>query len=1090
MSIKKLHIFSKNTDAFASQRGYNYQTLKTLETWVNNFSENIEEDIFCEYEEDIFQKNNLNDSIKFRQIKLYSSNFSFKSDEIKKCISHFFMLHIKTEYNSFDKEFIFETNSEIARVHLNNEADLLKEWFENQNNLSEEQTKRIAVKVKDIVTKYVEEQEKNITKDNNKEIVNEAVALFNTIEESFWIEFIKLIKWKFLGETSNIEFENAKSRTEQLLYKLDYKITGDNIQQVFGVLLERVFTKASQEKSEDRKLTTNELDLLILDVGNKEDKWYSEKYAYYSKIGKIEEFRIGEFYEIIDLVNYCRRKKYLIRHKINWNLLLGFYINNEEIDETYVRKAIYECIFLNSESHEIDYDNLNDRDRLKGNLSGIEDRIRYYFQDFSSFKSTNELEKAQNILNILLPYIYNEKTNISKDEFKIWNDLFYEEICKRLLEVQDNSEKCHLLEEKGNFLLLRNSSGNEFDFIECFEEILKIIDVSPLYKISQFGDRINKYIKIFINIDPIDQKGIINSLETFSEKLYPYVEKREGKSRVAKQQVEKGISFLKTNTSYGLLKALENFHKAKDNYQQEDTIEGFILALLNISNLYNNIGMYLAGKYYALSVFRISINKEFIKYIEKSLGLMFHSDYKQGSWFNAIDIYDKYIYLRNQSNLVVANYEEEGKINQRLSFILYSIKKMSSQFNYFIDDYIKYLDYIGDEIVKPIFNHLDIELDNDEKFGKFLENNFDDVPLNDVGKQRIISFYALGSLWEIIFDNNHYMLSIAEEYIATIQIILAEISLFNMDFHFIKSKVNIELIISENDDFPILEPSNESINWKVHVHYFDSSNALESNKHIIFNLMSLHIILDSISLLEKEEFQELFFEFIKERDLHSKQTSINLYQRIHRDIYLEEDFNFSQRENFQKEDFEMTFLKENKVMQWNDSISSKYNQEFAIEAIKNRFENTYISTYKTLEDLKENKNFHHLINDLRREGWKDWQIITNIHNFIINYKINKFEKSKFIDEEEVLKNFQEMYIKYCEIDEKDRYVKFPLEAFKTVEFLNQFEISFGSIIQTYGLEFKSITPNFKAIKEFLDVKFNFINDDYNENNPLKDIKFE
>ena len=28
MSITNLHIFSKNTDAFASQRGYNYQTLK------------------------------------------------------------------------------------------------------------------------------------------------------------------------------------------------------------------------------------------------------------------------------------------------------------------------------------------------------------------------------------------------------------------------------------------------------------------------------------------------------------------------------------------------------------------------------------------------------------------------------------------------------------------------------------------------------------------------------------------------------------------------------------------------------------------------------------------------------------------------------------------------------------------------------------------------------------------------------------------------------------------------------------------------------------------------------------------------------
>ena len=103
MGVNKLYIFSKDTDAFSAQRGYNYQILKTLETWVGNFVENIDEDIYCEYEEDIFQKRNLNKKLKFRQIKLYSSNFSFSSVEVKKCLCHFFMLHIKSEYKDVKK---------------------------------------------------------------------------------------------------------------------------------------------------------------------------------------------------------------------------------------------------------------------------------------------------------------------------------------------------------------------------------------------------------------------------------------------------------------------------------------------------------------------------------------------------------------------------------------------------------------------------------------------------------------------------------------------------------------------------------------------------------------------------------------------------------------------------------------------------------------------------------------------------------------------------------------------------------------------------------------------------------------------------
>lgn len=101
MKLNKLFLFSKNTDAFASQRGYNYQTLKTLETWIDNFLNDIKEDIYCEFEEDIFQKDLLAQRLTFRQIKLYSSNFSFSSEEIKKCICHFFTLHIKSDYNDF-----------------------------------------------------------------------------------------------------------------------------------------------------------------------------------------------------------------------------------------------------------------------------------------------------------------------------------------------------------------------------------------------------------------------------------------------------------------------------------------------------------------------------------------------------------------------------------------------------------------------------------------------------------------------------------------------------------------------------------------------------------------------------------------------------------------------------------------------------------------------------------------------------------------------------------------------------------------------------------------------------------------------------
>ena len=57
------------------------------------------------------------------------------------------------------------------------------------------------------------------------------------------------------------------------------------------------------------------------------------------------------------------------------------------------------------------------------------------------------------------------------------------------------------------------------------------------------------------------------------------------------------------------------------------------------------------------------------------------------------------------------------------------------------------------------------------------------------------------------------------------------------------------------------------------------------------------------------------------------------------------------------------------------------------------------------------------------------------------------------------------------------------------EFNDQFNIGALSILSTYGLESKLLTPNFKALKEFMDVRFNISVDDYTDNNLLQDISY-
>lgn len=154
MSIDKLYLFQKDTDASAAMRGYQYQVFKTLETWLDNFLQGRDEVIYCDYEEDIFEHDDVTHAARFRQLKLYSSNFSFSSEEVHKALAHFFMLHVKTDHLDKNKEFVFEANSSVAGNWPGNYADLLRRWVANQDSLSPDLLDECTQRVQAIVSSY------------------------------------------------------------------------------------------------------------------------------------------------------------------------------------------------------------------------------------------------------------------------------------------------------------------------------------------------------------------------------------------------------------------------------------------------------------------------------------------------------------------------------------------------------------------------------------------------------------------------------------------------------------------------------------------------------------------------------------------------------------------------------------------------------------------------------------------------------------------------------------------------------------------------------------------------------------------------
>jgi hypothetical protein len=78
---------------------------------------------------------------------------------------------------------------------------------------------------------------------------------------------------------------------------------------------------------------------------------------------------------------------------------------------------------------------------------------------------------------------------------------------------------------------------------------------------------------------------------------------------------------------------LQCFHKAKDLWFIDQTAEGYTLALINIAQVYNALGMNLAAKYYALCGVWSSVHFgrfSTLKRMSDGYAMVFHADFQQG----------------------------------------------------------------------------------------------------------------------------------------------------------------------------------------------------------------------------------------------------------------------------------------------------------------------------------------------------------------------------------------------------------------------------------------------------------------------------
>lgn len=1088
LNISKLYLFAKDTDAPEVSKGFKFQELKTLEVWLYNKVHGIEENIYCDFEEDIFQRDLKEYKSIFRQLKLYSSkNFSFSSVEIKKSLAHFFMLFVKGEYLNDETLFIFETNTSIAAKNGDNDAELLNEWAENQENISDDLKARCYARIKAIIDDYIFEQYELLVKKGETESHIIAKEVYQNLPENVWKEFVKSIRWQFHGVSSDEALESSVHYSMELISQLPFPLSKDDYTKIFDRLRGVVSDKSIADTPDGRLLTNELLDQQLLSLGDKDDKVYGQSFDIWKDIKDVEYFNVGEFYQVMFAAKHCRWNKYLHGHSIIWINLLKNYLTVPGIWEKLKREAIYEIVWLTSRPS-------FHRELNISSLKGLEVLAIEYFSNFNKY---NDLFSIEDGLNLLVLIASHQKLNlieIPDDQIISWFDNFDKliETCKA--NPADKNAYCHLLELEGLAYFDKNSLRIGEDNLKKSEillnEIITELPNAPLYPVSQLSKRINAIINMIYRSGTNGIEKEIKLLEIFSEKLLPIVKDREGSFSLAKIYTERGMACLSTKNPSEILKALDCYHKAKELYYNEATYEGFILAVMGISQLYASIGMNLAAKYYSIVAIWFCLTRDdpkLFKRISQSYALLFHQDFKQGSWMSALHDFRYYIITRNEFetkefDLSTDELLRKSYIEGTILFALMPI--ISNQLKGFIDyEKLKmgplYVDIFEEGVIYVESEYTKIGLT------EILEKHLENPPISDLGEKRIITWKAFGSSWNLEFPNQYLYNSVGEEFAALIQVFQTDVSLSGVDFHLIKGTVKIYLEINDVIKSPEQLPSNSEYNWKVFIPVLMLKEIDDKSMHYGIITSTLKIILDEISLLPSIEFEKLFFGLFG-NGIDKKALIINAYQKVYRDIYSEDEFNYSMRNKFNLELIDIEQY-ECSTFTTNEKVSLLYDQEGSLEAIKSRYDIGLKAIHLSLDRLKNLDEFSIVLEELHKNGWLDWQIVLALYNKIIDLKaknkLRQKNKTYSIDKEYV-EDLQKAFFEIMKLDENEYYVEIPLNEILGDKLVFQLEQIPIFVLNSFGLENKSRYPNIKAVRELLNLKFRFNIDEIQELSPF------
>ncbi|WP_123053078.1 hypothetical protein [Clostridium sp. JN-1] len=253
-----------NTDADASLKGIGLQKLRAVERLLRALIDG-KKAVLCtiEYIDDVLEVDISNEKISYttEQNKSYSSLFSINSHEVKNSLRIFFDNWRGITEDSECIQFVFYTNTKIAKE---NKVGVLKKVEEDLPKepllklLADKNYDKALPFVLPVFKEYYLEQHKKHTQN-----INTYEQLLNSMTGEQWKKFFDLIEWNFGEGDENEVRKNVYETVSKLCSQ--YSIEVKFVDKIIASLLDMIESRTFEKDFLRRVVHVAEVKLLFLD---------------------------------------------------------------------------------------------------------------------------------------------------------------------------------------------------------------------------------------------------------------------------------------------------------------------------------------------------------------------------------------------------------------------------------------------------------------------------------------------------------------------------------------------------------------------------------------------------------------------------------------------------------------------------------------------------------------------------------------------------------------------------------------------------------------------------------------------------------